>query len=112
MKMQNFLDYCLSKPFSKLDYPFGPDIAVIKVGSRMFAIIQVRENNLNISLKCEPILAEFLRYQYKSVIPGYHLNKKHWNTVIIDGSVPIEEINKLIDHSYELVFSKLTKESL
>ena len=104
--MKKIEEYCLTKPCSYIDHPFGPEPTVIKVGSKIFAIIN---SNSEISLKCDPFLAESLRQQYKDVKPGYHLSKKNWNTVKIDGDVPEKEVLWLIDHSYDLVFNKLTK---
>lgn len=104
--MTNILNYCLLKTGAYIDHPFGPKPTVIKVSSKMFAIIN---SSSEISLKCDPYLAESLRQQYKDVKPGYHLSKKNWNTVRIDGDVPEKEILWMIDHSYDLVFNKLTK---
>ncbi|MCA9347255.1 MmcQ/YjbR family DNA-binding protein [Candidatus Saccharibacteria bacterium] len=99
--------YILSMPNSRLDYPFGEGVAVYKVpvGSeeKMFAIIQEGKLPLQVSLKCDPQLAELLREKYETVLPGYHLNKKHWNTLILSGQLPWEEVQALILHSYNLV---------
>ncbi|WP_442604548.1 MmcQ/YjbR family DNA-binding protein [Paenibacillus sp. KN14-4R] len=81
----------------------------MKVGGKMFAILAEREGGVHISLKCEPEMADLLRMQYASVTPGYHLNKRHWNTVKADGDVPEEELKSMIDHSYRLVVKGLTK---
>ncbi len=96
-------DYLLSMPNAVLDYPFGKDAAVYKVNDKMFAIIAEGSDPLRISLKCDPQLAEVLREKYESVMPGYHLNKKHWNTVVLSGQLPLEEVKGLILHSYNLV---------
>lgn len=100
-------NYILAKPESKLDYPFGEEVAVYKVGrgksAKMFALIAEGKTPLRLSLKCDPQLAESLRARYESVLPGYHLNKKHWNTVILSGQLSQDEIFHLIDHSYNLV---------
>lgn len=109
MNIKKLKDFCLSKKGAFEDYPFGEDVLVIKVESKMFALISERNNNINISLKCDPFLIHSLRKQYSSVIPGYHLNKNHWNTVIIDGSVPDDEIFWMINHSYEMVIKSLSK---
>lgn len=90
-------------PNAKLDYPFGKDVAVYKVGDKMFALISEGKDPVNISLKCDPNLAETLREKYETVMPGYHLSKKHWNTIILTGQLPWEEIQALIRHSYDLV---------
>ena len=109
VNIKDLTSNCLSKIGAFKDYPFGPDILVIKVGSKMFALISERGGKLNISLKCDPLLAEALRQQYSSITPGYHLNKKHWNTVEVNDSIPKEKLNWMINHSYDLVFKSLTK---
>lgn len=96
-------EYILSLPNTKLDYPFGEGVAVYKVGDKMFALIQENKTPINLSLKCDPLLAETLREKYESVMPGYHLNKKHWNTIVLSGQLSDKEIQDLIRHSYELV---------
>jgi predicted DNA-binding protein (MmcQ/YjbR family) len=96
-------EYVLSMPGARLDYPFGKDVAVYKVGDKMFALIAEKSHPVKISLKCDPQLAEHLREQYESVVPGYHLNKKHWNTVICSGQLSDAEIKDLVVHSYHLV---------
>lgn len=96
-------EFVLSMPNARLDYPFGEDVAVYKVGDKMFALIPEKKKPLQISLKCDPVLAETLREKYESVMPGYHLNKKHWNTVVLSGQLPWSEVQALIRHSYDLV---------
>ena len=92
-----------------LDYPFGKEVAVYKLGekdsknARMFALIQEKSDPLRISLKCDPLLAKSLREKYETVLPGYHLNKKHWNTIICSGQLEDQEVYDLARHSYELV---------
>jgi predicted DNA-binding protein (MmcQ/YjbR family) len=98
-------DYVLSMPNAVLDYPFGEEVAVYKVKDKMFALINEGKEPLQISLKCDPILSEKLRAEFETVLPGYHLNKKHWNTVILTGQLPWEEIQGFIRHSYDLVSS-------
>lgn len=99
--------YILSKEGAWLDYPFGEGVAVYKVGAKdagkMFALIQEGKDPVQLSLKCDPVLAEKLRAEYETVQPGYHLNKKHWNTIICSGQLPDDELYGLIDHSYLLV---------
>lgn len=95
--------YVLSMPSAKLDYPFGEDAAVYKVNDKMFALIAEKSSPLRLSLKCDPQLSEVLREKYESVMPGYHLNKKHWNTIVLSGQLPWEDIQGLIRHSYDLV---------
>lgn len=96
-------EYILSMPNAKLDYPFGETTAVYKVKDKMFALIAEGSKPLRISLKCDPKLSEILREKYVEVMPGYHLNKKHWNTIVISGQLQWQEIQDLIRHSYELV---------
>jgi predicted DNA-binding protein (MmcQ/YjbR family) len=96
-------DYILSMPNAALDYPFGEGVAVYKLGDKMFALIEEKSDPLRLSLKCDPLLAKTLRERYESVLPGYHLNKKHWNTLILTGQLTWEEVQDLIRHSYELV---------
>ena len=95
----------LGLPGARLDYPFGEGVAVYKTSpkDKMFALIAEGSDPVRISLKCDPLLAETLREKYESVIPGYHLNKKHWNTVICTGQLGDEEIKDLIVHAHQLV---------
>src|SRR3989344_1311392 len=95
--------YILSMPGAKLDYPFGEDVAVYKVKDKMFALIQEKKEPVQLSLKCDPLLAETLREKYETVLPGYHLSKKHWNTIILSGQLSWEEVKDLIRHSHDLV---------
>ena len=95
--------YILSLPNAWLDYPFGEEVAVYKVADKMFALIQEKSDPVQLSLKCDPRLSTVLRERYESVMPGYHLNKKHWNTIILSGQLSWEEIQDLIRHSYQLV---------
>ena len=98
-------EYLLSKPNAKLDYPFGEGVAVYKVGDKMFALVAEKSDPVRISLKCDPLLAQKLRDEYESVMPGYHLNKKHWNTMLLTGQLSWDEVKDLINHSYNLVVS-------
>ena len=100
---------CGAKPGSAEDYPFGDEVAVFKVAGRMFALVSLGPPPGSISLKCDPDLAAVLRDHYGAIAPGHHLNKRHWNTVTLDGSVPDEELLELIDHSYELVVARLPR---
>ena len=99
-------DYLLSFPYTWLDYPFGEGTAVYKVGekekAKMFALIEEKSTPLRISLKCDPLLAETLRAKYETVVAGYHLSKKHWNTIILTGQLGEDEIKDLARHSYLL----------
>jgi predicted DNA-binding protein (MmcQ/YjbR family) len=100
---------CGGKPGAAEDYPFGDEVAVFKVAGRMFALVSLGPAPGSVSLKCDPGLAADLRRRYPAIIPGYHLNKRHWNTVTLDGSVPDEEVLDLVDHSYDLVLAGLTR---
>ena len=111
MEFEILLKYLLDKPGVTEDFPFGPSAMVFKVKGKMFALIAVHEMPLRINLKCDPELARHLRAAYDAVQPGYHMNKKHWNTVTIDGSLPDEEILTMIDDSYDLVSKKLGRMS-
>lgn len=101
--------YLLAKPGAGEEQPFGPDALVFKVMGKMFALVAWRVQPLTISLKCRPHVAEMLRTTYPAVRPGYHLNKRHWNTITLDGSVPADEVAEMIDNSYQLVAAGLTK---
>lgn len=96
-------DYILSFPNAKLEYPFGEGVAVYKVGDKMFALIAEGKEPVRLSLKCDPLLAKTLREEYESVLPGYHLNKKHWNTLILTGQLSWDQVQDLIRLSYNLV---------
>lgn len=102
-------EYLLSFPNTWLDFPFGEGTSVYKIGhkdtgqGKMFALIADDSKPLRISLKCDPVLAETLREKYETVVPGYHLNKKHWNTIICTGQLDDEEIKDLVRLSYRLV---------
>ena len=100
--------YCLAKPGAMAEYPFGPGARVYKVAGKMFALIP-DETPLSISLKCDPALAEILREQFPAVRPGYHFNKRHWNTVAVDGSMPDRLVREWVNHSYDLVVSALPR---
>jgi len=103
------IEACLAKPGAAEDYPFGDEVAVFKVADKMFALVPLAESSASVSLKCDPGLAADLRRKYPAVTPGYHLNKRHWNTVALDGSVPGDELLDLIDHSYQLVVASLSR---
>jgi predicted DNA-binding protein (MmcQ/YjbR family) len=105
MNIEILREYCISKRNVTEGFPFGDDTLVFKTEGRIFALVNL-EGELSINLKCDPALAIELRERYSSVVPGYHMNKKHWNTVYIDGSVPDKEVYLWIDHSYDLVIKK------
>ncbi|MEO5690891.1 MAG: MmcQ/YjbR family DNA-binding protein [Candidatus Saccharimonadales bacterium] len=105
MSLAEITEAITSLPEVVLDYPFGESTAVYKIGSfegKMFALIAEGSDPIKLSLKCDPQLAELLREKYETVVPGYHLNKKHWNTILCTGQVPDDELRDLIRHSYEL----------
>jgi len=109
--------YLLSKPEAIEDYPFGPDVAVFKVRGKMFATLAYakveisgkKQKQARMNLKCNPDQALMLREIFVAVIPGYHMNKKHWNTICLDGTVPKAEIRSMIDHSFSLVLNGLKR---
>jgi predicted DNA-binding protein (MmcQ/YjbR family) len=109
MNIEELRTYCLAKSHAEETLPFGPDTLVYKVGNKMFAAIGLNDEETRINLKCDPDKAEELRDQYPDIIPGYHMSKKHWNTVYCEREVEDEMICGLIDHSYELVFGSLSK---
>lgn len=96
-------EYVLSMPNAVREYPFGEDVAVYKVNNKMFALIAEGKDPVRLSLKCDPLLAVTLREKYDEIMPGYHLNKKHWNTLVLSGQLPWEEVQGFIVHSYNLV---------
>lgn len=102
---------CAGKPGSAEDYPFGDDVAVFKVAGKMFALVSLDVPPGSASLKCDPDLAVELRNRFPAVTPGYHLSKRHWNTVELDGSLPDGELLDLIDQSYDLVVAGLTRQA-
>jgi predicted DNA-binding protein (MmcQ/YjbR family) len=100
---------CLGFPGAEETFPFGPATSVFKVAGKMFALSRLGERPLRVSLKCEPSLAEQLRAVHRSVLPGYHLNKRHWNTVVLDGSMAARMVRDMIEDSYDLVVSRLPR---
>ena len=105
MDIVTLREYCLSKKRSTESFPFGEETLVFKADGKIFALVNL-DGDLSINLKCEPSLAIELREKFSSVTPGYHMNKKHWNTVLLDGSVPDKEVFYWIDHSYNLIARK------
>jgi len=105
MNIEILREYCISKKNATESFPFGDDTLVFKTAGRIFALVNL-EGDPSINLKCDPARAIELRERYSSVIPGYHMNKKHWNTIYIDGSVPDKEVLSWVDHSYDLVLKK------
>ena len=109
MTAKQLHDYLLTFPDARLDFPFGETTSVYKIGfeetggGKMFALVQDDSQPLRVSLKCDPQLAERLREVYETVLPGYHLSKKHWNTILLTGQVPDDEFRSLVQLSYRLV---------
>jgi predicted DNA-binding protein (MmcQ/YjbR family) len=108
MEIDEFRSYCLSKQYSSEDTPFGPDVLAIRVAGKIFALCNFDSIPFEANLKCDPQWAVELREQYAQIKPGYHMNKVHWNTVVL-GDLDGALCRKLIDHSYSLVFDSLTK---
>lgn len=109
MNAAELRDHLLSFLGTEETFPFGPNTSVFKVSGKMFAIAQLGADELSVSLKCEPALAEQLREAHAEVIPGYHLNKRHWNTVSLGGSLPEQTLKDMIEDSYDLVVSDLPR---
>ncbi|MEP7195379.1 MAG: MmcQ/YjbR family DNA-binding protein [Saprospiraceae bacterium] len=109
MQLEKFILYCESKPAVSYDNPFGPETLVMRVHNKIFALTGLDDIDFNVNLKCDPEYAIQLREEFEDIIPGYHMNKKHWNTVKFSGRIPDKLLKKLIDHSYDLVFKGLAK---
>jgi predicted DNA-binding protein (MmcQ/YjbR family) len=103
------LEHCTDMPGAVEDYPFGDGVAVFKVGGRIFALVPLDGDPATVNLKCDPDLALELRARHAAVRPGYHQNKRHWNTVELDGSIEADEVREMIDHSYESVVNGLPR---
>jgi predicted DNA-binding protein (MmcQ/YjbR family) len=107
MYIEQLQEYCLQKPDVEETLPFGPDTLVYKVNGKIFLLTGLESHPLQFNVKCDPDRAIDLREEYpEHVLPGYHMNKKHWNTIIADGTIPLKMIREFIDHSYELVRAK------
>ena len=109
MTFDQLLKYAQAKPEVEESLPFGPDVLVLKTNGKMFLLIPLDTDPLRFNAKCDPERAIQLREEYSGIVPGYHMNKKLWNTVLLDGSVPGKLVRELIDHSYELIRSKQKK---
>ncbi|NJM78566.1 MAG: MmcQ/YjbR family DNA-binding protein [Flavobacterium sp.] len=112
MNIQQLYEYCLSKKGVTEHFPFNEDTLVFKVGGKMFCLTSLakwEEGNPSVNLKCTPKLAIELREKYEAILPGYHMNKKHWNTVLLNNEIPNKKVIHFINHSYELVFASLPK---
>ncbi len=103
MNIETLRDYCLSKPGAEETLPFGPDTLVYKVNNKIFLLVGLDSADLRFNVKCDPDKAIELRDEYACVLPGFHMNKKHWNTIVVDGSVSNALLKEWIDHSYTLV---------
>ena len=109
MNLPDAIAHILSKPGAEETTPFGPDALVYKVGGKMFALTSPDDFPASLNLKCDPERSLELRDAWEAITPGYHMNKKHWNTLLLDGSVPAGLVRELIDHSYDLVVASLPK---
>ena len=109
MEGRAVLEWCRARPGVSEELPFGPHTRVFKVGGKIFAITQAVDDPRDVSLKCDPLFAEHLRAEHAAVVPGYHLNKRYWNTVLLDGSLPAELVEDLLGHSYTLVVDGLPR---
>jgi predicted DNA-binding protein (MmcQ/YjbR family) len=105
MNIESLRQYCVKKQGVTESFPFGEDTLVFKVSGKIFALVNLN-GELSINLKCDPVTAIELRERYSAVTPGYHMNKQHWNTILLDGSVPDKDIQTWIDHSYDLIAGK------
>lgn len=103
MHIESLREYCLSKPGTEETFPFGPDTLVYKVNGKIYLLAGLDEQPARFNVKCDPDKAIELRDEYPAVLPGYHMNKKHWNTIILDGSISNQLVKEWIDHSYDLV---------
>ena len=109
MNIETIRDYCLSKPGAEETLPFGPDTLVFKVNGKAFLLVGLDAEDLRFNVKCDPDKALELREEYPCVLPGFHMNKKHWNTIVVDGSVSNAMLKEWIDHSFSLVAPKSKK---
>jgi predicted DNA-binding protein (MmcQ/YjbR family) len=112
MNVEQVREYCLSKPGVEETLPFGPENLVFKVGGKLFLICALEASPLQFNVKCDPERVSELRERYPAVQPGYHMNKQHWNTILVDGSVPTKILKEWIDHSYELIVRSLPKKTI
>jgi predicted DNA-binding protein (MmcQ/YjbR family) len=107
--IEKFRQFCLSKKGVVEDMPFGDDVLVFKVAGKIFALTNLNSEEFKVNLKCDPMRSEELRDKYPAINPGYHMNKNHWNTLTLNGSIPDTLFRELINHSYELIFQSLPK---
>ncbi len=106
MNVEQLREYCLLKPEVEEGFPFGEDPLVCKVKNKIFVLFALQKQPLQFNVKCDPEKAIELREQYSCIVPGYHMNKKYWNTIIVDGTLTFQQLKSFIDHSYELVNTK------
>jgi len=111
MDLPDVIAHCLSLPGTEETTPFGPEALVYKVAGKMFAVTVPEDFPARINLKCDPSRAIELRDEHKAIKPGWHMNKKHWNTVVLDGSLPPKLVRELVEHSYQLVVAALSKKA-
>ena len=109
MNIESLREYCLSKPGAEETLPFGPNTLVFKVNGKAFLLTSLDSEDLRFNVKCDPDKAIELREGYSCVMPGWHMNKKHWNTIVVDGSVSSKQLKEWIDWSYDLVKKKPSK---
>ena len=109
MNIETLREYCLAKHGAEETLPFGPDTLVYKVGGKVFLLTGLSNEQLRFNVKCDPGKAIELREEFACVLPGYHMNKKHWNTIVVDGSVSTRQLMEWIDHSYDLVAGRSLK---
>jgi predicted DNA-binding protein (MmcQ/YjbR family) len=111
MELEDAIAHCLSQPHATEETPFGPEVLVYKVGGKVFALTEPDAFPATLNLKCDPERALDLRDQFAAIRPGYHMNKRHWNTLTLDGSLPTALVRELIEHSYQLVVRGLPKKA-
>lgn len=109
MTLEELKNYCLSLNGCTIDFPFDADTMVFRVANKMFLLTDISKENLSINVKCDPQLAIILREEYKSCIPGYHMNKTHWNTIILNEEIDDDKVKEFILHSYTLIYNSLPK---
>ena len=112
MDIELLREYCLQKKDATEGLPFGPDVIVFKVRGKAFLLLPLDTEQLRFNVKCDPDLAMELREEYTCVKPGYHMNKKHWNTIEVDGTLNNKQLKQMIDHSYELIVQSLPKKKI
>ena len=111
MNVESLREYCLSKKSVTEDFPFGETTLVFRVKEKIFLLVALDADPLQFNAKCNPEKATGLREEYDAIKPGYHMNKKHWNTIVIDGSIPNKLVKEMIDDSYNLIVQSLPKKS-